>query len=211
MSYLFPECSRDEIASIAGYSVASSCHTNQIVLYEGSEPEQLHIVCSGRVRIYKIGIKNEEIVLRDIDPVSMVGEMANVKRTLFPASIRCLKASLIARVNYLKLCAETFFPKKVMPILLDSISDKLHYHVNVNFQYTYSNLSAQVKTAAFLQDNLALFNSMKRWEVARVLNITPETLSRMLGRLMEQGCIAMSGKRIEIQDEERLRRVVLGD
>ncbi len=46
--------------------------------------------------------------------------------------------------------------------------------------------------------------------LASQLNLTPETLSRMLRRLVEDGCIASDREAIEVVDRERLEGVAAG-
>ncbi len=208
---IFPLLDAQAAEKIVAYTHYGVYEIGEIIVYEEDAPTYLHLICEGIIRIFKIGAKNEEIVMRDIDAVHLVGEMANIKQIGFPASIRALQPAKLAKIEFARLKQEPFFAEAILPVLLDSISDKLNHHVSINIQYTFSRLSVKAKIARYLLENIDQFNSSKRYQAAKTLGIAAESLSRTLKELESQGCIALCDKEIVIADRLRLEQIVVSD
>lgn len=208
---IFPLLDAQASDKIAAYTHYGAYDSGEIIVYEEDAPIHLHLLCEGMIRIFKIGAKNEEIVMRDIDAIHLVGEMANIKQIGFPASIRALQPAKLAKIEFAKLKQEPFYSEAILPVLLDSISDKLNHHVSINIQYTFSRLPVKAKIARYLLENLDQFNSSKRYMVAKTLGIAAESLSRTLKELEAQGCIAQRGKSIVIIDLHGLEQIVVNN
>ena len=58
LEQLFPECDRHECDKVAQLTTFTTLQNEQIVLYEGSQADCLHIICSGKVRINKVPSKS---------------------------------------------------------------------------------------------------------------------------------------------------------
>ncbi|MEM2058613.1 MAG: helix-turn-helix domain-containing protein, partial [Thermoproteota archaeon] len=52
---------------------------------------------------------------------------------------------------------------------------------------------------------------IKKSELASFLGTIPETLSRVLKRMVKEGLIEMRGARIEIKEAEELKRIAIGE
>jgi CRP/FNR family transcriptional regulator len=62
-----------------------------------------------------------------------------------------------------------------------------------------------------LNDDLEMFNSLKRQEVSFMLHIQPETLSRVLKKLKRSEIISIKSTKITILDKEKLKQVYQGE
>lgn len=69
---------------------------------------------------------------------------------------------------------------------------------------------ATSKVAFMLINDLEMFNELKRTEVALLLHIQPETLSRVLKRLTRNGTIDIDKGTITIQNQDELRSIYMG-
>lgn len=52
-------------------------------------------------------------------------------------------------------------------------------------------LNSEAKVARFLVNNADLFNELKHFKIASILNITPETFSRILAKFKAQNLITL--------------------
>jgi len=66
------------------------------------------------------------------------------------------------------------------------------------------------KVAFMLINDLRIFNSLKRHEVAVLLHIQPETLSRVLQKLQRNGVIEIEKGQIFVAKEAELRKIYNG-
>lgn len=70
-------------------------------------------------------------------------------------------------------------------------------------------LTADAKIAKFILENGELFSTLKNTQIASILNITPETLSRTLSRFKASGSIEMDDKHtVHILDKSALEEIV---
>ena len=60
------------------------------------------------------------------------------------------------------------------------------------------------KVAFMIANDLDRFNSMKKQEIAAMLNIQPETLSRIIGKLARKGVIEIKSE-LKVTDMKGLR------
>ena len=69
---------------------------------------------------------------------------------------------------------------------------------------------ATAKVAFMLNQDLEMFNKLKRQDVSFMLHIQPETLSRVLKRLIRNGTIAIENGEVTIENEEELISIFRG-
>lgn len=63
--------------------------------------------------------------------------------------------------------------------------------------------------AKFILENAELFKALKNTQVASILNLTPETLSRTLSKFKSSGLIELDeNHHIRILDKEKLEEVI---
>ena len=61
-----------------------------------------------------------------------------------------------------------------------------------------------------LNQDLEMFNKLKRQDVSFMLHIQPETLSRVLKRLVKNGTINIENGEVTIENEEELISIFRG-
>ena len=61
-----------------------------------------------------------------------------------------------------------------------------------------------------LNNDLEMFNKLKRNQVAFMLHIQPETLSRVLKKLTRSNIISINSSKVEVLDEDNLSSVFRG-
>jgi len=69
--------------------------------------------------------------------------------------------------------------------------------------------SSEAKVAKMLIENIEIFTKLKYNEIAAILNLTPETLSRIFKKLKKENIIEMRrGQHIKINNYEALEDVI---
>ena len=70
-------------------------------------------------------------------------------------------------------------------------------------------LTADAKVAKFILENEDLFKKLKNTQVASILNLTPETLSRTLSKFKSSGIIDLDEKHhIRVLNPQKLEEVL---
>lgn len=184
---------------------------NSVLFYEGESPKNLHLLVEGGLYVYKSEDLDKIQILRHFYPVCLVAELSNVQNIPFPASAKCEEDSKIITINYHKyqnfFCYNQNYAHIAYGKLINSISEKLSYHVNKSCFSNIVELSAIKKIAMLLGENLEYFNKQKKWKIAQELRIAPETLSRNLVKLKDIGAIDLVNGKVEIINKNLLNSI----
>ena len=92
--------------------------------------------------------------------------------------------------------------------LIEILLDKTHQlQCIVNRELVFD---ATAKVAFMINQDLAMFNKLKRQEVSFMLLIQPETLSRVLKKLSRDEIISVENSDVIIKDKEALVSIFRG-
>ncbi len=199
------------IDDLVSASTIADYEKDSIVFFEGEDPSHLHLLVKGSVYVYKSEHMKNMQILRFFKPVTLFAELANIKNIPFPATGRCESDCTIIRINYQKyldfFCYSQNHSHIGYKALLESMSDKLTYHVNKSCYSDIVELTAIQKVAKSILDDVQRFNSEKRWKIAQRLRINPETLSRSLAKLRKLQLIELDHGKIIIMNPEGLKEI----
>lgn len=97
---LFVDFTDDELASIAGSSDVRSLRRGDVLFTEGSTPNELFVVRSGRVAIANRSIDGRESVVALMEPGAAFGEMGLFLQEGRTAEARALEQSEVVAIPY---------------------------------------------------------------------------------------------------------------
>ena len=192
---IFQKLSTEDIEKILNFSKIVELKKGNIIFYQGDMANNIFILISGAIKIYKSNSKGGEILMSYFYPTSIFAEMPFFEESPYPASA-------IANINSKVLVIDGIefrnFIKKNPEILyrfLSSLSKKIK--ILENRIDNLAVLSGKEKVAKFINQNWNNFKNIKKRVIAESLNITPEHLSRILREFKNLGVISQSGELIE--------------
>ena len=198
---------KDELSDI---SKVKHYPKNSILYYESEVSDEIVFLVQGLIKIYKLDKFDNEIFLYHVYKNSMVSELSSVKQdTIYYFSNAEVKEdSLILSINFKKF-QELFLSKNILTMELMEISLKKTHQLQgiLNRELVFD---ATAKVAFMLNQDLDMFNQLKRQEVSFMLHIQPETLSRVLKRLSRSGTIIIENGNVIIKDKESLESLFKG-
>ena len=200
----FNNLNDEQIKLIASISNVSKHPNKSILYYESDISNSLLFLVDGLIKIYKVDKFNNEIFLYHIYKNSMISELSSMNNN----DIYCFsnaeftEDSIILSVNFEKF-QELFLSKNILTMeLLEILLNKTHQlQCIVNRELVFD---ATAKVAFMLNQDLEMFNKLKRQEVSFMLHIQPETLSRVLKKLNRNKVITIENNEVLIKDEEAL-------
>ena len=206
----FNTLSDEQIEIIASLSNVSKYPNKSILYYESDVNKNLLFLVEGLIKIYKIDKFDNEIFLYHIYENSMISELSSIK----DHDIYCfsnaefMEDSIILSVNFEKF-QEFFLSKNILTMeLMETLLDKTHQlQCIVNRELVFD---ATAKVAFMINQDLQMFNKLKRQEVSFMLHIQPETLSRVLKRLTRDEIIKVENNAIIINNKEKLITIFKG-
>jgi len=194
----------DNISNLIKYPKGS------MLYYENDNKDKIFFLISGLLKVYKMDKYDNEIFLYHIHKNSLISELTSVNEN----SIYCfsnaefMEDSIVLEVDF-KYFRENFLSKNILTDkFINEILLKTHQlHCVVNREIVFD---ATAKVAFMLNDDLEIFNSLKRQEVSFMLHIQPETLSRVLKRLKRDDIIEIDHTKVIIKNQQALQEIYKG-
>ncbi|QKJ21890.1 Crp/Fnr family transcriptional regulator [Poseidonibacter lekithochrous] len=195
---------------IASISTVIKYPKNSILYYESDVTKNILFLVEGLIKIYKVDKFDNEIFLYHIYKNSMISELSSIKQN----DIYCfsnaefIEDSVVLSIDFEKF-QEQFLSKNILTMeLMEILLDKTHQlQCIVNRELVFD---ATAKVAFMLNQDLDMFNKLKRQEVSFMLHIQPETLSRVLKRLTRSGTIEVINGEVGITNKDALVSVFKG-
>jgi len=203
---LFTKLSEKSIKKLEDISLFRSYSAGEIVFYEGDDPGNLYILLDGVLRMYKTKSNGTQMFIHQFTPVSLVGELANFENMPYPATAEFITKGSILKIDFKRLENDFFRNPDISMEIIRSLARKIKILSNVLHREMI--LTSEAKVAKFIVENYELFSKLKNSQIASLLNITPETLSRILTKLKNAHFINIGKKHdIEILDKTSLKKL----
>lgn len=203
----FSSLGDEELDLLISFSSISSYAKEYIVHYEKQESSALLFLLQGVAKAYKIDKHNNEIFLHYIYAPSLISDISNLKKEkiLTFSNVSLIEDSKILAIEYSKF-KEFFLTKGHLCVEFTNevIAKSNQLQSLINREFIFSSVA---KVAMMLHDDLDMFNTLKRSEISLILNIQPETLSRVLNRLKRDNIIDSKNAKIVVLNKEALLSV----
>lgn len=206
----FSSLNEEQLDTINSISKITSYPKNSILYYENDINDRIFFLVSGLLKVYKIDKFENEIFLYHIHKNSLISELT----TLDDNSIHCfsnaefMEDSIVLEVDFTEFKKE-FLSKNILnnEFINEILLKTQQLHCVVNRELVFD---ATAKVAFTLQNDLEMFNSLKRHEISFMLHIQPETLSRVLKKLKRNNIIDIENSDVVVLDNEKLNKIIKG-
>jgi len=180
--YLFKELSEEELDNLTQISSFSSYKKDSLLFMSGEMGKYLLILIEGNVSVFKHDNKGNEIFIGFFAPYSLVAEAAILRGVPFPSSAVFKTDGRVLKIEVNKF-RESFLSKpKVSTEIINSLLSKiqlLQQNIHLNIAST-----AKEKILHFYNTNSSIVSKLKKYEIATLLGMSPETFSRNLNALI---------------------------
>ncbi|GAB4173089.1 MAG: Crp/Fnr family transcriptional regulator [Rhodocyclaceae bacterium] len=211
---LFSAITPAHIQHLAAASREKRLARGETLFHRGDIPRGFYAVVYGQVKLAFSSPQGTEKVVEIIGPRQTFGEAVMFMQKAYPVFAEALADTLVVHI-----------PRKAVVELLDSDSTfalhmlaglSMRVHQLIQDVESYSLRSGAQRLIGYLIRNceepetgagntLDLELPTSKQVIASLLNLTPETFSRVLHDLSASGLITVHGRRITINDIERLR------
>lgn len=209
-SVLFSGLPEEDISALTDIAVEKPVAAGELIFSEGDPGDGFYVTIEGLIKIYKLSTEGKEQILHMFGPGEPFGEVPVFSGQAFPATAEGVKKSRIL-----------FFPRRAFR---DLITQKPSVAMNMlavlsqrlrHFTVQVENLSLKevpARLAGYLllqseeqnsSDTITL--NISKGHLASFLGTIPETLSRMLRKMNEQGLIEVEGRKIRLMDIDALQ------
>jgi len=198
--YLFRHLSEDQLKKLQTISFVKDFRRGELLFYEGEEPKYLYILVEGAIRVYKTDFKGNEITLHYFHPINMIAEVANFENFPYPATAEFETDGKVVAIDFDRFKNEFLKDPEVSFNVIKSLAYKIKILNDIIVQNMM--MDAVSRVAKFIDEHEDLFKELKHNKIASLLNITPETFSRILKKFKDQGIIQKKGKDIYINKDK---------
>lgn len=198
--------SRDEDVYNTLYQISSvvSKEKKEIFFLEGEEGSHIYFLLSGVVKLSKTNDEGKEAVIHFVKSGEIFAEILLYLKNRYPVTATALEDCEALAIDSKKLFDEIKRQPEFSMKLIGVLAGRIKYFVNM-----IENLTLADTRKRFLSylNNIAEKQNLKivklpvnKGELALLLGSTPETFSRLLKKLTEEGVIEVRGKEITLID-----------
>lgn len=211
---MFRQLAADQLSGIVSGTRVIRGGRGELLFNKGDSPTGFWVIMFGQVKLALSTTQGMEKVLQLFGPGQTFGEAVMFLERPYPVHAECLADTLLLHVPkqpiFDAISADPAFARRI----LGGLSFRLHELVTD--VEAYSMRSAAQRLVGYLL-NLCETNGGESTQVslptskhvvASRLNLTPETLSRILHVLADEDLIQVEGRSVTIRDVERLRAYV---
>ena len=203
----FSKLNDEQLEKLKKISVIKKFSAKEILFYEGDAPIYLYVLLQGTLKVYKTNHKGQQIFLHQFYPGGLVAELANFENIPYPATAEFMSDSEVLRIDYKALEQDFFKNPDISFEIIKSLIAKHKILIDVIQKEVI--LTADAKVAKFILENGELFKTLKNTQVASILNLTPETLSRTLTKFKSLGFIELDeNHHIRVLEVQKLEEVL---
>jgi CRP/FNR family transcriptional regulator len=207
-----PEGQQKDIAAIA---VDKRFRRGQTIFSEGQPGDGFYVLLSGRVKIFKLSSEGKEQILHLFGPGEPFGEVPIFEGRRFPAHAVALEdshACFIPRQAFVDLIQRN--PSLAINMLA-VLSRRLRRFTDLVEDLSLKEVPGRLAAHVLYLSQLAEGAQEVKLDIpknllAGMLGTIPETLSRILSRMAQQGLIESDGPRIRITDRKGLQDLAEG-
>jgi CRP-like cAMP-binding protein len=199
-SEFFREASPASKRSIVSICVPRVLARRETLFMEGDTGHSMFLLAQGTIQVFKSSPDGKEVVIKVLRPAEIFGETVLFERDTFPASARALTAAqvyMLPKKQFHCLLVEEGFRNDFIAMLLA----KQRYLAEQIFRL--SALDVEQRFFHFLRDSFGEQEEYRiditKREVAAAIDALPETLSRMLLKLRDEGIAQWDGETLVLK------------
>ena len=202
---LFSKLTQEQISELQSHMHIHQYEKDSILFYEGDKSKYLQILIDGVVRLYKTTPKGTQLHMHNFEAPEVIGLFASLEKIPFPATCEFLGDGTVGLLPLDKIydcMKDVDFSISLVSALakrMKLLADLLHKETIY---------STEAKIADLILNNPSVFERLKNNEIASILNMTPETLSRILTKMKKEEIITIQKHVLTILNEPALYKII---
>ncbi len=201
----------DQITALAEIAILKRYQKEELIFEQGDAGNGFFIIMTGRVKVFKLSFEGKEQILHIFNPGEHFAEVPAFDGQCFPASAQALEPTellFFPRTAFLNLLHH--HPSLAVS-LLAVCSRHLRRFAQIIENLSFKDVSERLATyLLYLSQRTGNLNTIEldltKTQLAALLGTIPETLSRVLARLTQEGLISINGSSITILDHQELSK-----
>lgn len=209
---LFSALSVAELRQLMRQSAVRAYKRHEIIFMEGDPYAGLYLVLSGRVKVFKTNPEGKEQIIHLVGPREPFADVPLFTGGPYPATAQALEDTrvlFIAKQAFLDLLQGN---PEISLRMLGAFAKRLRRMVQLVEELSLKEVTTRLARYLLDESKNAAHPTFQlpisKANLAAYLGTIPETLSRSLRELEDNGIISVQGKQITIRNQQMLQRMV---
>ncbi len=212
---LFEGLPAEHLAFLEQISIDQGVEKGQELFSEGAGAKGFYLAVAGKFKIYKLSREGKEQILHIFGPGEIFGEVPVFAGGSYPANAEAIEPGRVLffpRDAFVALIGrEPSIALKMLGILSWRLRRFTHMIEDLSLKEVPGRLAAYL---IYLSGKSPTPDAMElettKAQLASLLGTIPETLSRILARMAQQGILAVDGRKIRILERGELEALAAG-
>lgn len=207
---IFNHLEKEQMDEIMGVTHSITYRKGENLYQSGDKSGSLYIVSKGRIKIYKLSESGKEQLLRILDSGNFTGELALFSETIHESYAEAMEETSVCTIKRSELQNLLLKYPSISLKVLAEFSSRLAQSEKQTTRFATEKVETRI--ALFLAEcvdskkqSMEIELPMNKKDMASYLGTTPETISRKLADLENEGYIKqISNRKIKIIDLDSL-------
>lgn len=206
---LFADLSRAELDDLDRQLLSRAYEAGEAIVGQGQRLQALFVVRKGRVRVFRRSEHGRELTIAILGQGTIFGEMSLLGQYMGDNAAEALEASEICMIDTDRvrrlLIADPRIALRIVTLLSVQV-DRLETRLaDTSFRPLGTRIVTTMLAAGERRRNGRVVVRLTHLQLADLLGVTRETVSRTLGDLTDRGLVLPGRGRVVIPDAVRLR------
>lgn len=186
----------EELHALTKISSIVNYEKDALLFMQGERSDSLIVLVEGLVSVYKHDDKGNQIVIGFFKPFSLIAEPAILKGVPFPSTAMFKSEGVIIKIKVDAFVENFIRNPRISYEIIQSLLNKVQLlQQNIHFNIAST---AKEKILHFYKQNPSLGLELKKYEIAALLGMTAETLSRNIKTLLKEKKLKVEGKAYQL-------------
>jgi len=210
-SFMFSRLSDGQLDRVARHAVRVHLDEGEMLFQQNDPANRFYMLLRGQIKLYRLGPSGNEKVIEIVTPFSTFAEaLMFLDRPAYPVGAQALQPADVISIDAVDFARMLRESVDTCFMLMGDMSQRLRGLIREIDDLSLS--SATCRVAGYLvtrsePDGEGFDLQVPKQTLASRLSVQPETFSRIVRHLSDQGILAVRGSRVEISDHERLRQI----
>lgn len=182
---------------------------------EGDKPSGLICLCTGKIKLFKMGIGGREQILKLVKPEDIIGYSSIFNDQPWHVSAKAIEESTVCIFDmdvFMKILKKN---AEFMCKILKAVSVEVGFLVNRTVSLTQKHVRGRIAESLLLlcdiygfeEDGKTLGIAISREDIANLSNMTTSNAIRTLSNMASEGNIGLNGRKIQILEKANLQHM----
>ncbi len=204
----FKTLDNDLLTDMFKHASMHSFYEGQILFFEDDDIEKVYYLIDGSIKFYKVDRFDNEVFLYKLFGPKLIFDLSKFGNT---SIIKCFANAEFDEDSTVLAIDNAWFEKNYLAnerlmhnVMKESFSMIAQLQCIINRDVVFDGTA---KVAHFLATDLSTYNRLKKHEIAYMLHIQPETLSRIVKKLARNEIITTDKNCVSINNLNKLKEI----